>query len=80
MTRGVSSGGFCVLKGVPTVFIDERASVDAQIEILAGVLRRFDWSAVSVHPAVRPLLGLDRPGARATAISTDTNTRRARTA
>ena len=56
MSRGTSAGGFCVLKGVPTVFVDERASVDAQIEILASVLRRYDWSDVFLTPAVRTLL------------------------
>jgi hypothetical protein len=56
MSRGTSAGGFCVLKGVPTVFVDERASVDAQIEILASVLRRYDWSDVFLTPAVRALL------------------------
>ena len=58
MTRGAGSGGYCVLKGVPTVFIDDRAAVDAQIEVLAGVLRRMDWSSVFVHPALRALLGI----------------------
>lgn len=56
MSRGTSAGGYCVLKGVPTVFIDERAAVDAQIEILASVLRRYDWSDVFLPPAVRTLL------------------------
>jgi hypothetical protein len=40
----LSQGGLCVLKGVPTVFVDDRAQVDAQIEVLAAVLRRYDWS------------------------------------
>lgn len=40
----LSQGGLCMLKGVPTVFVDDRAQVDAQIEVLAGVLRRFEWS------------------------------------
>ena len=53
MTRGTSAGGFCVGKGVPTVFIDERASVDAQVEILAGVLRRYDWADVELPAPVR---------------------------
>ncbi len=53
MTRGTSAGGYCVVKGVPTVFVDERASVEAQIEILAGVLRRYDWRDVELPPAVR---------------------------
>ncbi len=53
MTRGTSAGGFCVVKGVPTVFVDERASIEAQIEILAGVLRRYDWADVELPPAVR---------------------------
>jgi hypothetical protein len=57
MTRGVSSGGMCVLKGVPTVFVDDRASIDAQIEVLATVLRRLDWTDVVVPSAVRSLLG-----------------------
>jgi hypothetical protein len=42
-----------VVKGVPTVFVDERASVEAQIEILAGVLRRYEWRDVELAPAVR---------------------------
>jgi hypothetical protein len=69
MTRGLSAGGLCVLKGVPTVFVDDRASVDVQIEVLAGVLRRFDWSDVFLAPAVRALLGAeaeDRGEGRAT--------------
>ena len=53
MTRGTSAGGFCVVKGVPTVFIDERASIDAQVEILAGVLRRYDWTGVELPGPVR---------------------------
>ncbi len=53
MTRGTSAGGYCVLKGVKTVFVDERASVEAQIEILAGVLRRFDWADVELPDPVR---------------------------
>ncbi len=53
MTRGTSAGGFCVVKGVPTVFVDERAAVDAQVEILAGVLRRYDWSDVELPGPVR---------------------------
>jgi hypothetical protein len=56
LSRGVS-GGLCVLKGVATVFVDDRASLDAQIELLAGVLRRYDWSDVFVPPAIRTLLG-----------------------
>ncbi len=50
MSRGTSSGGFCVLKGVPTVFVHERASIDAQIEILASVLRRYDWNDAASPP------------------------------
>ena len=65
MSRGTSAGGFCVLKSVPTVFVDERASVEAQIEVLASALRRFDWSDVFLPPAVRALLvhdeGVERP-------------------
>lgn len=60
MSRGTSSGGYCVLKGVPTLFVDERAAVDAQIEVVAGVLRRHDWSEVDLDPAVRAVLS--RPG------------------
>jgi hypothetical protein len=60
MSRGTSSGGYCVLKGVPTLFVDERAAVDAQIEVVAGVLRRQDWSEVDLDPAVRAVLS--RPG------------------
>lgn len=61
MSRGTSTGGYCVLKGVPTVFVDERASVDAQIEILASALRRLDWSEVFLQPAVRELLVRESP-------------------
>ena len=53
MTRGTSGGGFCVVKGVPTVFVDERASIDAQVETLALVRRRYDWSEVELDSAVR---------------------------
>jgi hypothetical protein len=53
MTRGTSAGGFCVIKGVPTAFVDERASIDAQIEILSGVLRRYEWGDVELPEAVR---------------------------
>jgi hypothetical protein len=53
MSRGTSAGGFCVVKGVATVFVDERASVEAQIEILAGVLRRYDWSGAELADGVR---------------------------
>jgi hypothetical protein len=60
MSRGTSSGGYCVLKGVPTLFVDERAAVDAQIEVVAGVLRRHEWSEVDLDPAVRAVLS--RPG------------------
>lgn len=60
MSRGTSSGGYCVLKGVPTLFVDERAAVDAQIEVVAAVLRRQDWSEVDLDPAVRAVLS--RPG------------------
>lgn len=60
MTRGVSGGGLAVVKGVPTLFVDDRASVDAQIEIVATALRRFDWSEVFLAPAVRALLGAGR--------------------
>lgn len=57
MSRGTSVGGFCVLRGSPTVFVDERASMDAQIGVLAGVLRRYDWSDVYIPPALRAFLG-----------------------
>ena len=60
MSRGTSSGGYCVLKGVPTLFVDERAAVDAQIEVVAGVLRRQDGSEGDLDPAVRAVLS--RPG------------------
>jgi hypothetical protein len=62
MSRGAGTGGLCVLKGAPTVFVDERASVDTQIEVLSGVLRRFDWSGVFVPPSVRKLLGATGEG------------------
>jgi hypothetical protein len=62
MSRGVGTGGYCVLKGVPTVFVDDRANIDAQIEVVASVLRRLDWSNVFVHPSVRPVLGLTGDG------------------
>jgi hypothetical protein len=56
MSRGLSHGGLCVLKGVPTLIVDERASIDAQIEVVASVLRRMDWTDVFLHPTVRTLL------------------------
>lgn len=56
MTRGTSAGGLCVVKGVPTVFVDERGSMEAQIEILAAALRRYDWSEVALPEAVRTVL------------------------
>lgn len=56
MSRGTSAGGFCVIKGVATVFVDERASVEAQIEILAGAMRRYDWTDVELPAAVRAAL------------------------
>lgn len=59
MSRGTSAGGFCVVKGVPTVLVDERGSVDAQIEVLAGVLRRMTWEMESLDPSVRAVL--ERP-------------------
>lgn len=59
MSRGTSAGGFCVVKGVPTVLVDERGSVDAQIEVLAGVLRRMSWELEGLDPAVRAVL--ERP-------------------
>lgn len=58
MTRGTSGGGFCVVKGVPTVFVDERGSVEGQIEVLAAVLRRYDWSDVELPAAVRAVVTL----------------------
>lgn len=65
MTRGSGTGGYCVLKGVPTVFVNDRASIDAQIEVLGSVLRRMDWSNVFVHPALRPMLGIQDSDAAA---------------
>ena len=56
MTRGVGAGGFAVVRGVPTVFVDERATLDARIEVLASVLRRMDWSNTYVNPSVRALV------------------------
>ena len=67
MTRGVGSGGYCVLRGQPTVFVDDRASVEVQVEVLVAALRRLDWSDVFVHPGVRAVLGLDANGQAATA-------------
>jgi hypothetical protein len=54
-----SQGGLCLFKGVPTVFVDERAIVDAQIEMLAAVLRRFEWSdqeRASMNPTLCSLV------------------------
>lgn len=56
LARGVT-GGLARVHGVPTVFVDDRGSVDAQIEVLASVLRRFEWDDVFVHPALRKLVG-----------------------
>jgi hypothetical protein len=56
---GASQGGLCVLKGVATIFVDDRAQIDAQIEVLASVLRRFEWSEeerASIPPAVLAVL------------------------
>ncbi len=55
----LTQGGLCVLKGVPTVFVDDRAQVDAQIEVLAGILRRYEWSEeerAAMNPAVLGVL------------------------
>jgi hypothetical protein len=38
------------------VFVDERGSVEGQIEILAGALRRYDWSEVELPDPVRATL------------------------
>lgn len=59
MSRGTSAGGYCVVKGVPTILVDERGSADAQIEVLAGVLRRMAWELEGLDPAVRSVL--ERP-------------------
>ncbi len=63
MSRGTSAGGYCVLKGKPTLLVDERGSVEAQIEVLAGVLRRMPWDLPSLDPAVRAVL--ERPATNA---------------
>ena len=73
MSRGSGSGGYCVLKGVPTVFVDDRANVDAQIEVLASVLRRLDWSNIFVHPSVRTVLGITADGESKTRNATPSN-------
>jgi hypothetical protein len=55
----LSQGGLCMLKGVPTVFVDDRAQIDAQIEVLAAVLRRFEWSdeeRAAMNPHVMAML------------------------
>jgi hypothetical protein len=55
----LSQGGLCVLKGVPTLFVDDRAQIDAQIEVLAGVLRRYEWSdeeRAAINPAILSVL------------------------
>jgi len=55
----------CVLKGIPTVFVDERANLDAQVEILARALRHYDWSETELDPALRSVLARParpRPG------------------
>ena len=56
MSRGTSAGGYCVVKGVATILVDERGSADAQIEVLAGVLRRMTWELDTLDPAVRAVL------------------------
>ena len=58
----LSQGGLCLLKGVPTVFIDDRALVDSQIDVLARVLRRFVWTdddRAALDPAVASALRSD---------------------
>lgn len=67
MSRGAGAGGLCVLKGKPTVFVDDRAALDAQLEVLSAVLRRFDWTGVELSPAARGALKLDAPPAPAPA-------------
>jgi hypothetical protein len=55
----LSQGGLCMLKGIPTVFVDDRAQIDAQIEVLSAVLRRFEWSdeeRAAMNPAVLSVL------------------------
>ena len=56
LSRGVGTGGLCRVKGVPTIFLDEKANADTQVEVLAGVLRRFDWSGVELPAAVAAVL------------------------
>jgi hypothetical protein len=55
---GASQGGLCVLKGVATVFVDDRAQIDAQIEVLASVLRRFEWSEEERATIPAPVLAV----------------------
>ncbi len=64
MSRGTSAGGLCVLKGVPTVFVDERANVDAQIEVLSAALRRFSWVPDEIPEGVQASLSPRRRVAR----------------
>lgn len=69
MSRGTSAGGLCVLKGVPTVFVDERAAVDAQVEVLASALRRFTWAPEEIPDGVHAALApRRRPGREAPAV------------
>lgn len=67
MSRGTSAGGYCVLKGAPTLFVDERASVDAQVEIVAGVLRRWEWAEEALPAGVHAVLSRRPVGRRGSA-------------
>ena len=60
LSKGTSTGGVCVLRGVPTLFVDQRASLDVQAEVLSAVLRRFTWDDVDLAPAIRSILARQR--------------------
>ncbi|MDP3277606.1 MAG: hypothetical protein Q8Q09_20660 [Deltaproteobacteria bacterium] len=65
LKAGISQGGLCMLKGVATLFVDDRAQIDAQIELIAGVLRRFEWSddeRAAMVPAVLTVIVRQRAG------------------
>jgi hypothetical protein len=53
---GGSLGGYCVLRGVPTVIVAERASLAERAEVLLGALRRVGPGDQWLPPAIRERL------------------------
>ena len=51
-----AESGLCRLRQDRILFVDARLSPAHRCRVLAGELRRFDLSAVFLHPALRRLL------------------------